>query len=99
MQLWSKWFGRLRIISDEKCISCGECSRYCQIGIDVMGFAKNQQDFSNINTSCIHCVICITVCPMEVLTFDSNGVGAITAARRQSHPIMPTLEGSPLSRE
>ncbi|MCH9002888.1 MAG: NAD(P)-binding domain-containing protein [Planctomycetes bacterium] len=99
MQLWSKWFGRLRIISDEKCISCGECSRYCQIGIDVMGFAKNQQEFSNINTSCIHCGICITVCPMDVLTFDSNGVGTITAARRQSHPIMPTLEGSPLSIE
>ena len=73
MQLWSKWLGRLRIVSDDKCISCGECSRYCQIGIDVMSFAKNGQEFSNKNTSCIHCGICVTVCPMDVLSFDSNG--------------------------
>ncbi len=72
MQLWSKWLGRLRIVSDEKCITCGECSRYCQVGIDVMGFAKNRQEFSNRNTACIHCGICITVCPMDVLEFDSG---------------------------
>ena len=41
----------------------GECSRYCEVGIDVMSFAKNQQSFSNENTSCIHCGICVTVCP------------------------------------
>ncbi|MCH8252273.1 MAG: NAD(P)-binding domain-containing protein [Planctomycetes bacterium] len=95
MQLWSKWFGRLRIVSNDKCITCGECSRYCQIGIDVMGFAKNKQEFSNKNTSCIHCGICITVCPMDVLSFDSNGTGTITAALR-SRAIMPTVEGKPL---
>jgi len=41
----------------------------------------------------------LTESPMDVLTFDSNGVGTITTARRQSHPIMPTLEGSPLLTE
>ncbi len=98
MQLWSKWFGRLQIVSDEKCITCGECSRYCQVGIDVMGFAKNQQAFSNINSSCIHCGICVTVCPMDVLSFDSSGVGTITTALRQ-RPIMPTIKGVPISGE
>ncbi len=79
MQLWSKWFGRLRIVSNEKCITCGECSRYCQVGIDVMGFAKNRAEFSNKNTSCIHCGICVTVCPMDVLSFDDGGgVGTVT---------------------
>ena len=73
--------------SNDKCITCGECSRYCQIGIDVMGFAKNKQEFSNKNTSCIHCGICVTVCPMDVLSFDSNGTGTMTAALR-SRPIM-----------
>jgi len=34
-----------------------------------MQFAKNQQEFSNKNTSCIQCGICITVCPMDVLKF------------------------------
>ncbi|MFQ5414751.1 MAG: NAD(P)-binding domain-containing protein [Phycisphaerae bacterium] len=77
MQLWSKWFGRLRIVSNDKCITCGECSRFCQIGIDVMAFAKNQQEFSNRNSSCIHCGICITVCPMDVLSFDNHGQGEI----------------------
>ncbi|MGR3318084.1 MAG: NAD(P)-binding domain-containing protein [Candidatus Anammoxibacter sp.] len=69
IQIISKWFGKLKITSNDKCITCGECSRYCQVGIDVMGFARNQYDFSNKNTSCIHCGICITVCPMDVLKF------------------------------
>jgi len=93
MQLWSKWFGRLRIVSDDKCITCGECSRYCQVGIDVMGFAKNQQAFSNKNSSCIHCGICVTVCPMDVLSFDNDGIGTVSACRRRT--IMPTVEGRP----
>jgi len=90
MQLWSKWFGKLRIVSNDKCITCGECSRYCQVGIDVMGFAKNHQEFSNKNSSCIHCGICITVCPMDVLSFDNNGTGTVTAARQRA--IMATVE-------
>ena len=35
MQWTSKWFGTLRISSNDKCITCGECSRYCEVGIDV----------------------------------------------------------------
>ncbi len=95
MQLWSKWFGKLRIVANEKCITCGECSRYCQVGIDVMGFAKNQQEFSNKNSSCIHCGICVTVCPMDVLSFDDNCIGTVTEARRRA--IMPTVEGRTLA--
>ena len=73
IQIFSKWFGKLKITSNDKCITCGECSRYCQVGIDVMSFAKNQQEFSNKNSSCIHCGICITVCPLDVLKFgDQN---------------------------
>lgn len=78
MQLTSKWFGTLQISSDEKCITCGECSRYCEVGIDVMAFAKNQQPFGNNNSSCIQCGICVTVCPMDVLSFDNNRVGDLT---------------------
>ena len=73
MEFWSKRFGKLGIESNEKCITCGECSRYCEVGIDVMSFAKNQERFSNQNTSCIQCGICITVCPMDVLSFQKNG--------------------------
>ncbi|MHC5063724.1 MAG: NAD(P)-binding domain-containing protein [Planctomycetota bacterium] len=68
----SKWFGRLRIKSNDQCISCTQCSKYCQVGVDVMAFAKNQTSFDNQNSACIHCGICIDVCPMDVLSFDSS---------------------------
>jgi len=72
-QILSRWYGRLQIKSDDKCISCTMCSRYCQVGVDVMAFAKNQEAFDNTNSSCIHCGICIDVCPMNVLSFDLKG--------------------------
>jgi len=65
-------YGRLRITSNDKCISCTECSRYCQVGVDVMSFARNQQAFDNRNSACIQCGICIDVCPMDVLAFDAS---------------------------
>ena len=37
-----------------------------------MAFAKNQQPFDNSNSSCIHCGICIDVCPMDVLSFETS---------------------------
>ena len=71
-QVLAAWYGRLKIKANEKCISCTMCSRYCQVGVDVMAFAKNQEAFDNRNSSCIHCGICIDVCPMDVLSFDSE---------------------------
>ena len=64
---------RLRITANDKCISCGECSRYCQVGIDVMRFANYATSFGNKETACIQCGICITVCPMDVLKFERKG--------------------------
>jgi formate hydrogenlyase subunit 6/NADH:ubiquinone oxidoreductase subunit I len=74
MELFSKIFTRLRwsrfaIHSNDKCIACGECTRYCQVGIDVMQFAMKQEELNNSNSSCIGCGICVTVCPMGVLSF------------------------------
>ena len=41
MEIFSKAFTRIKVSrfaihSNDKCIACGECSRYCQVGIDVM---------------------------------------------------------------
>ncbi len=69
MGLYSSWFGRFNIASNEKRIACGECSRNCQVGIGVMGHALRQQRIDNTNSSCIGCGICVTVCPMDVLHF------------------------------
>jgi thioredoxin reductase/polyferredoxin len=74
MQIFSNLFTRFRwsrfaIHSNEKCIACGECTRNCQVGIDVMSFALKQEELNNFNSSCIGCGICVTVCPMDVLSF------------------------------
>lgn len=60
---------RFAIHANSKCIACGECSRACQVGIDVMGHALKQQPITNLSSSCIGCGICVTVCPMDVLSF------------------------------
>ena len=74
MQIFSSIYTRFRISrfaihSNDKCIACGECSRNCQVGIDVMGFALKQEELNSFNTSCIGCGICVTVCPMDTLSF------------------------------
>jgi ferredoxin len=46
-----------------------QCSRYCQVGIDVMSFALKQEELNNRNSSCIGCGICVAVCPMDTLSF------------------------------
>lgn len=63
--VWSKY----RISSNDKCIDCGQCNRYCEMGIDIKGFAMKKQAFSVRNTPCIACGECIAVCPMDVLRF------------------------------
>jgi len=69
MELWSRWTGgKLAIVPNDECISCGECTRYCQMGIDVRAFAQREQPLSNLTTSCVFCGICVTVCPVDVLT-------------------------------
>jgi len=76
-QVLSRWYGRLKIVSNDKCITCTQCSKYCQVGVDVMAFAKNTQPFDNSNSVCIHCGICIDVCPMDVLSFETSDPRAV----------------------
>ncbi|MEO1272166.1 MAG: NAD(P)-binding domain-containing protein, partial [Myxococcota bacterium] len=74
MELLSKWFSKIAINANDKCIGCGECTRYCQMGIQVQNFAQRQEQFHNGNSACIQCGICIQVCPMEVLSIGERGV-------------------------
>lgn len=87
MELLSKWFGKLKIVANEKCIGCGECTRYCQMGIPVQKFAQMREDLANHNSACIQCGICIEVCPMEVLSLQRGDTSARAAAKR-SLPIV-----------
>ena len=82
MELFSAVFTRFKVSrfaihSNDKCIACEDCSRNCQVGIDVMRFALKQEEITNFNSSCIGCGICVTVCPMDVLSFAApagNGI-------------------------
>lgn len=81
MHLMSGFYSKLgiskfEIVANDKCIGCMECSRNCQVGIDVMSFALKQEPLNNRATSCIGCGICVSVCPMDTLSF---GTGAATA--------------------
>jgi thioredoxin reductase/polyferredoxin len=72
MELVSKWLSKVQITSNDKCIGCGECTRFCQMGIDVQAFAQRQTPLHNGNSACIQCGICIQVCPMSVLDLTSD---------------------------
>ena len=55
----------------ERCIACGMCDRFCEVGVPVKSFALKGQDFDMSNTSCISCGICISVCPTRVLSYST----------------------------
>lgn len=77
MGIQSKFFSkrswsRFKIVANDKCIGCYECSRNCQIGIDVMSYALKQDVLDNETSSCIGCGICVSVCPMDTLSFGGS---------------------------
>ncbi len=82
MEILSKYIGRLAIHANDKCIGCGECTRFCQMGIDVQQFAQKQEAFDNANSACIQCGICVQVCPMDVLTLEPRKPVAVNPAAK-----------------
>ncbi len=52
------------------CISCGLCSKYCEMGIDVRSYAQANQSFTR--ASCVGCGLCAEVCPRGVLALESR---------------------------
>lgn len=64
-------FGRFRIrVKDDMCISCGMCTTYCEMGIDVREYAQNNQDFTR--AACVGCGLCEEVCPRGVLHLENE---------------------------
>ena len=65
-----KYFSRFRItVNGGQCISCGNCSTYCEMGIDVKQYAEKGQDI--VRASCVGCGICSAVCPRGVLKLEN----------------------------
>ncbi|MFT4833402.1 MAG: ferredoxin-type protein NapH [Marinoscillum sp.] len=53
-----------------QCISCGNCSTYCEMGIDVRAYAQKGQNI--IRSSCVGCGVCSSVCPRGVLNLENR---------------------------
>lgn len=69
--LIQKYFSRFRITTNGgQCISCGNCSTYCEMGIDVRWYAQRGQNI--IRSSCVGCGICAAVCPRGVLKLENS---------------------------
>jgi len=62
---------RFRITTNGgQCISCGNCSTYCEMGIDVRWYAQRGQDI--VRASCVGCGMCSAVCPRGVLNLENG---------------------------
>jgi polyferredoxin len=76
MELLSKLFvkakkSKFKIEVFDRCIKCGECSKHCEVAIDVMSYSKDALSFTDKEVSCTGCGVCISVCPVDNLAFPS----------------------------
>ena len=63
--------GSFRIaVKPDMCISCGNCSAYCEMGIDVRAYAQQNESFTR--ASCVGCGMCAHVCPRGVLKLENS---------------------------
>ena len=66
-----RYKSRFRITTNGgQCISCGNCSTYCEMGIDVRSYAQKGQNI--VRASCVGCGICAEVCPRGVLKLENG---------------------------
>lgn len=86
--LLQKFFSRFRITTNGgQCISCGNCSTYCEMGIDVRSYAQKGQNI--VRASCVGCGVCAAVCPRGVLKLEN---GAAINERTEIQPIIISKE-------
>lgn len=74
--------GRFHIrVKRDQCISCGNCSTYCEMGIDVRAYAERNESFTR--ASCVGCGVCAHVCPRGVLKLENRSL-----RRRKTLPLV-----------
>jgi len=57
-------------VKKRMCISCGLCTKYCEMGIDVRAYAQAGKSFTR--ASCVGCGLCAEVCPRGVLRLENS---------------------------
>lgn len=71
MGIIQRFKSRFRITTNGgQCISCGNCSTYCEQGIDVRWYAQRGQNI--VRASCVGCGVCSSVCPRGVLKLENG---------------------------
>ncbi|MFY0654101.1 MAG: 4Fe-4S binding protein [Cyclobacteriaceae bacterium] len=69
--LIQRFKSRFRITTNGgQCISCGNCSTHCEMGIDVRWYAQRGQNI--VRSSCVGCGVCSAVCPRGVLNLENR---------------------------
>jgi Pyruvate/2-oxoacid:ferredoxin oxidoreductase delta subunit len=69
--LVQRFKSRFRITTNGgQCISCGNCSTHCEMGIDVRAYAQQGQNI--VRSSCVGCGVCASVCPRGVLKLENG---------------------------
>jgi polyferredoxin len=68
---FQRFKSRFRITTNGgQCISCGNCSNSCEMGIDVRAYAQKGENI--VRSSCVGCGICSAVCPRGVLKLENG---------------------------
>ena len=94
MGIVQRFKSRFRITTNGgQCISCGNCSTYCEQGIDVRAYAQKGQNI--VRASCVGCGVCSAVCPRGVLKLE-NGP---EENRVSDNPILIGHEKTELNKE
>lgn len=92
MGLFQRFKSKFRITTNgSQCISCGNCSTYCEQGIDVRAYAQKGENI--VRSSCVGCGVCSAVCPRGVLKLE-NGP---EEGRFDSNPLQITKDGVKLN--
>jgi ferredoxin len=69
--IFQRYFSRFRITTNGgQCMSCGNCSTHCEMGIDVRAYA--QREANVVRASCVGCGVCAAVCPRGVLRLENG---------------------------
>ncbi|MEY3051572.1 MAG: hypothetical protein RLY31_1357 [Bacteroidota bacterium] len=77
--LVQRFRSRFRItVNGGQCISCGNCSTFCDMGIDVRHYAQRGQDV--VRAACVGCGVCASVCPRGVLRLENAAVDVLERA-------------------
>jgi polyferredoxin len=95
--LQQRFLSRFRITTNGgQCISCGNCSTYCEMGIDVRAYAQRGENI--VRASCVGCGVCAAVCPRGVLRLESGPVGnRFPGAAQPLRALLDALRGRPAS--